>query len=132
MGYRIDYRSRSVTISGDTKLDENLIRHATGTDLLIHEVFAISPRLAEMPMLKPIADHHTSPEQAGTVFSRTKPKLAVYSHFALIEAAIDEVVARTRSTYPGALEAGEDLMRFTIGREVTVKRWNAEKRKYAD
>jgi ribonuclease Z len=132
VGYRIDYRSRSVTISGDTKLDENLIRHATGTDLLIHEVFAISPRLAEMPMLKPIADHHTSPEQAGTVFSRTKPKLAVYSHFALIESAVDEVVARTRSTYPGALEAGEDLMRVTVGREVTVKRWNPEKRSYAD
>ncbi len=132
VGYRVDYRSRSVTISGDTKFDENLIRHATGTDLLIHEVFAISPRLVAMPMLKPIADHHTSPEQAGTVFSRTKPKLAVYSHFALIEATVDDVVARTRSTYQGALEAGEDLMRFSIGREVTVKRWNAELRKYPE
>lgn len=130
VGYRVDYGGRSVTISGDTKLDENLIKHATGTDLLIHEVFAIAPRLATLPMLKPIAEHHTSPEQAGTVFLRAKPRLAVYSHYALIEATVEEVVARTRRTYPGALEAGEDLMRIAIGREVTVKRWNAELRKY--
>jgi ribonuclease Z len=130
VGYRVDYGSRSVTISGDTKFDENLIRHATGTDLLIHEVFAISPRLATVPMLKPIADHHTSPEEAGTVFLRSKPRLAVYSHFVLIEATVEEVVARTRSTYQGVLEPGEDLMRFVIGKEITVKRWNPELRKY--
>ena len=72
VGYRIDYGTRSVTISGDTKFDENLIKHATGSDLLIHEVFAMSVQLAKLPQLKTIADHHTSPEEAGMVFSRVK------------------------------------------------------------
>jgi ribonuclease Z len=130
VGYRVDYRSRSVTISGDTQFDENLIRHAAGTDLLIHEVFAISARLAALPQLKPVADHHTSPEQAGMVFSRVKPKLAAYSHFVLIGTTADEIIPRTRSTYQGPLEAGEDLMRFTIGSEVNVKRWSPELGKY--
>jgi ribonuclease Z len=130
VGYRVDYRSRSVTISGDTQFDENLIEHAAGTDLLIHEVFAISAQLATLPQLKPVADHHTSPEQAGAVFSRVKPKLAVYSHFVLIGTTAEEIVQRTRNTYQGPLEAGEDLMRFTIGNGVTVKRWNPELRKY--
>jgi ribonuclease Z len=130
VGYRVDYRSRSVTISGDTKFDENLIKHAAGTDILTHEVFAISPRMAELPMLKPIAEHHTSPEQAGVVFARTKPKLAVFSHFALIDATIEDVVSRSRSTYQGRLEAGEDLMRFVIGQDVSVRRWNADLRKH--
>lgn len=131
VGYRVDYGSRSVTISGDTQYDENLIKHAATTDLLIHEVFAISAKLAGLAQLKPVAAHHTSPEQAGTVFSRVKPKLAVYSHFVLIGGpTAEEIVLRTRSTYQGALEAGEDLMRFTIGNGVTVKRWNAELRKY--
>lgn len=132
VGYRIEYRGKSVTISGDTKFDENLIRHAAGTDLLIHEVFAISPRMAALPMLKPIADHHTSPEEAGTVFTRTKPKLAVFSHYALIDASVDEVVSRARGTYAGPLEAGEDLMRITIGSEITVKRWSQQHQRYAD
>lgn len=132
VGYRIDYGGRSVTISGDTKLDENLIRHAAGTDLLIHEVFAMSEQLAKLPQLKPIAAHHTSPEEAGTVFSRVKPKLAAYSHIVLLQTEVSELVSRTRSTYEGPLEVGEDLMRFTVGDSVVVKKWHPELRKYSD
>jgi ribonuclease Z len=130
VGYRIQYGSRSVTISGDTQFDENLIRHAAGTDLLIHEVFAISAQLATLPALKPVAEHHTSPEQAGKVFSRVKPKLAAYSHIVLIGTTVEEIVSRTRSTYPGPLEAGEDLTRFTIGDGVVTKKWDPVLRRY--
>lgn len=132
VGYRIDYATRSVTISGDTKLDENLIKHATGSDLLIHEVFAMSAQLAKLPQLKPVADHHTSPEEAGVVFSRVKPKLAVYSHVILLQTKIPELVARTQSTYEGPFEVGEDLLRLTIGDQVVSKKWNPEFRKYPD
>jgi ribonuclease Z len=34
------------------------------------------------PRIKAIADHHSSPEDAGIVFSRAKPKLAAFSHIA--------------------------------------------------
>ena len=132
VGYRIDYGTRSVTISGDTKFDENLIKHATGSDLLIHEVFAMSVQLAKLPQLKPIADHHTSPEEAGMVFSRVKPKLAVYSHIILLQTKVPELVSRTQSTYDGPLEVGEDLLRVTIGDQVVAKKWNPELRKYPD
>lgn len=132
VGYRIDYGTRSVTISGDTKFDENLIKHATGSDLLIHEVFAMSAQLAKLPQMKPVADHHTSPEEAGTVFSRVKPKLAVYSHVILLQTNVTELVSRTQSTYEGPLEVGEDLLRLTIGDRVVVKKWNPELRRYPD
>ncbi len=132
VGYRIDYGARSVTISGDTKLDENLIKHATGSDLLIHEVFAMSAQLAKLPQMKPVADHHTSPEEAGIVFSRTKPKLAVYSHVILLETKVTELVTRTQSTYAGPLEVGEDLLRITVGEGVVAKKWSSELRKYPD
>jgi ribonuclease Z len=132
VGYRVDYGSRSVTISGDTKFDENLIIHATGTDLLIHEVFAMSAQLAKLPQLKPVADHHTSPEEAGMVFSRVKPKLAVYSHLVLLGIKPEDLVSRTQSTYRGPFEVGEDLMRFTIGVDVAAKKWSTELRKHLD
>lgn len=121
VGYRIDYGPRSVTVSGNTKLDENLIKHAAGSDLLIHEVFAMSAQLAKLPQMKPVADHHTSPEEAGMVFSRVKPKLAAYSHILLLATEVRELVSRTQSTYQGPLEIGEDLMRFTIGESVVAK-----------
>lgn len=132
VGYRVDYGAKSVTLSGDTKFDENLIKFATGTDLLIHEVFATSAKLAELPYMKPVADHHTSPEQAGEVFSRVKPKLAAYTHVILLDVSQDVLVSRTRSTYAGPFQVGDDLMRFEIGDSVAVKRWNPEFRRYSD
>lgn len=132
VGYRVDYGAKSVTLSGDTKFDENLIKFATGTDLLIHEVFATSAKLAELPYMKPVADHHTSPEQAGEVFSRVKPKLAAYTHVILLDVSQDVLVSRTKSTYAGPFQVGDDLMRFEIGDSVAVKRWNPEFRRYSD
>jgi ribonuclease Z len=130
VGYRIDYGSHSVTISGDTKPDENLIKHAAGTDLLINEVFAMSAQLAKVPQLKPVADHHTSPEEAGMVVSRVRPKLAVYSHIVLLGIEARELISRTQGNYQAPMEVGEDLMRFTIGDGVAVKKWDPELRKY--
>lgn len=130
VGYRVDCGSRSVTISGDTKFDENLIKHAAGTDLLIHEVCAMSAEWSARPEMKAVADHHTSPEEAGMVFSRVGPKLAVYSHFIIIGTTVADIISRTRGSYGGPLEAGEDLTRFTIGKDVTVKKWDSQLRGY--
>ncbi len=79
-GYRIDYRGRSVLISGDTRFSENLIRNGNGVDLLVHEVAGSKPELLQNIVIRRILDHHTMPSEAGMVFSRTQPKLAVYSH----------------------------------------------------
>ena len=124
-GYRIDYRGRSVVLSGDTRFSENLIRRAEGVDLLIHEVAAIATHLrAGMApaVAATITAHHTSPEQAGEVFARAKPKLAVYSHIGRPSATEQDTIVPTRKTYSGPLELGEDLMVIEIGDTVTVRR----------
>jgi len=83
-GYRIDFGGRSVVLSGDTRFSENLIRHSQGVDLLIHEV--VSPETLQRTGVPPeraknIIAHHTTPEQAGEVFARTKPKAgALFAH----------------------------------------------------
>ncbi|MDP3083933.1 MAG: MBL fold metallo-hydrolase [Rubrivivax sp.] len=103
-GYRIDHGGRSVTISGDTRLSENLIDKAAGTDLLIHQVAAASEALLKIPTFRVILAHHTQPEEAATVFNRGKPKLAVYYHFVLLGVpgipalSEKEVFAATRKT----------------------------------
>jgi ribonuclease Z len=80
-GYRVDYAGHSVVLSGH-RYSENLIRFSQGTDVLIHDsryggLSGRRPPLARMKQ-KVIA-HHTTPEQAGTIFSQVKPKLAVFS-----------------------------------------------------
>jgi len=128
VGYRIEYKGRSVAISGDTRYDENVVKHGTGTDLLIHEVGAARPELlASSAPVQRIIAHHTTPREAGLVFSRAKPKMAAYTHIVLLssekipEPTLDEVVAETRQTYSGPLVVGEDLMSFEIGDTVTVR-----------
>jgi ribonuclease Z len=128
-GFRIDYGGRSAVVSGDTRFSENLIRYATGTDLLIHQVAAVRPELLTSPVFQVILAHHTKPEEAGVVFTRTKPKLAVFYHFVLpgtpqVPAMTErEVVELARKNYSGPLLVGEDLMVFRVGREgVNVKK----------
>ena len=126
-GYRIDHGGRSVTISGDTRFSENLIDKAQGTDLLIHQVAAASEALLKIPTFKVIIAHHTQPEEAGVVFTKVKPKLAVYYHFVLLGTptipALTEkdVFEATRKTYAGPLLIGEDLMAFRIERDQVLQ-----------
>ncbi|MBV8707750.1 MAG: MBL fold metallo-hydrolase [Acidobacteriaceae bacterium] len=129
-GYRINYGGRSVVLSGDTRLNENLIRFSKGADVLVHEVAWARPELLnKSEAARIIIALHTTPEEAGTVFSRVKPKLAVYSHIVLVttDPAISEptstdVITLTRKTYSGPLEWGEDLMTIEIGSKIDVHR----------
>mgnify|MGYP003433896514 FL=1 len=125
LGYRIDYAGRSIVLSGDTRLSENLIRHAQGVDVLVHEVFVPETlQRAGVPpeRAKKIIDYHVTPEQAGEVFTRAKPKLAVYSHVCMPTALEQDLVPPTRRTYSGPLEVGEDLMVIEVGDQIKVRR----------
>lgn len=107
LGYRVDYGNHAVVLSGDTRFSTNLIKFAEHADLVVHEV-------------ADSAERHTTPEQAGEVFRRVRPKLAVYSH--ILYEGLGELVRRTRTTYSGPLVVGEDLMRVVIGPHVTIYR----------
>ena len=125
LGYRIDYAGRSVVLSGDTRPSENLIRFAQEADLIIHEVAAGEDRFLSLgyPLerARTIIAHHTTPEQAGEIFARVKPKLAVYSHIVPAAAQKEDFIIPTRKTYSGPLEVGEDLMSFEVGSEIVVR-----------
>lgn len=124
-GYRIDYADRSVVLSGDTRVSETLVRNAEGVDLLIHEV--ASPGSFERAGVSAeraasVVAHHVTPEQAGEIFARTRPRLAVYSHIVQPTANGADLLPGTRATYDGRVEVGEDLMVITVGDTIDVRR----------
>ncbi|MBW1800825.1 MAG: MBL fold metallo-hydrolase, partial [Deltaproteobacteria bacterium] len=121
-GYRLDYEGKSVVISGDTRFSENLINFSKNVDVLIHNV-AAAPReqIEQSERLRSILDLHLTPEEAGEVFTRANPKLAVYTHMVLYT-SVDEVIERTRKTYHGPLEIGDDLMMFDIKNTIEIHR----------
>ena len=120
-GYRIDYRGRSVVLSGDTRVSENLIRVAAGADVLIHEAVdpvALRAGSRDPALTESIIAHHTTGEQAGQVFARVQPRLAVFSHAPGSEA----LLAQARRHYRGRLEAAEDLLVIDVTEQISVRR----------
>jgi ribonuclease Z len=133
VGYSIEFNGRSVLISGDTRLNQNVIKYGAGVDLLLHEVLAVNPAvLQKVPKLMAIFNLHTSPAQCGEVFAQDKPKLAAFTHIVLMGApafgvpfpapTVQDIIDETRKVYHGPLESGVDLMSFEIGDTVAVNR----------
>jgi ribonuclease Z len=128
LGYRVDFGPRSVVLSGDTRPSENLVKHARGADVLVHEVIAPDAERRgaassfSLEQRERIIAHHSTPEQAGKIFARVNPKLAVYSHIVPSFVTAADLVAPTRKTYAGPLEVGEDGMVIEVGDTVLVIR----------
>ena len=123
-GYRVDHAGHSVAISGDTRPNDNLVKFSQGVDVLIHEVVdevSLKKLVPSQRLFEAIVAHHTTPEQAADIFRRVSPRLALFSH----AEGGSAVVERTRRTYPGRVEFGEDLMVIDIGDEVVVRRRGA-------
>ena len=77
--------------------------------MLVHEV-------ADAETNREAARRHTTPEQAGELFTRVKPRLAVYSHAPDTES----VITQTRKTYSGP-QGAEDLLTIEIGGGIEVR-----------
>ena len=119
-GYRVDYRGHSVVMSGDTKPSDNLVKFSQGVDVLIHELGRSKQDPNLVGQARNIANHHTDGTEAGRLFQRVKPKLAVFSHYNVIPVP---TLALVRESYAGPVEFAEDLMTIEIGDTITVHRF---------
>ena len=125
LGYRIDYRGRSVLFSGDTRStrDSSIIRHGKDVDVLIHEVQVPSPGNSKEAKLANVSlPVHSTPEQASYVFAQTRPRLAVYSHIIPPGTTRRSLLDASRPFYSGEMEVAHDLMTISIGREIRISK----------
>lgn len=121
-GYKVEYKGRRVVLSGDTKYSEEVLAQATGADLVIHEVATVAgdPEAAikANPVIREVLNHHTNPMEAGALFAKARPRLAVFSHIVMISPTFsippEEILRQARKTYDGPLTVGADLMRFRV------------------
>ena len=92
VGYRFDYKGRSLVISGDTAASPVLAKAAAGADVLFHEGLQVT-MVAEMhsaaernhraPMAKiteDIPSYHTTPEEAAGIAAQAGVKQLVFYH----------------------------------------------------
>jgi ribonuclease Z len=122
LGYRVDYAGHSVVLVGDTRYTENVIRAAQNTDLLI---YPMAMAAAGSPMEPTVKIHFTTPEDAGRIFSQAHARMVVYNHIILLgtpQPTLEEILSRTRTTYAGPLQIGEDLLHIDIGAAIDTYR----------
>jgi ribonuclease Z len=129
VGYRFDYKGRSVVISGDTTPTPMLVAVAKGTDLLVHE--ALQPKLVGLisksldakgikktaQITRDIVDYHTSPEDAAKAAQSAGVGELVLNH---IVPAIPSrffypaFLGDAQSHFKGPITIGEDGMLFSL------------------
>lgn len=92
VGYRFDYKGRSVVISGDTAVSPIVAKYATGVDLLVHE--ALSTPLVNLirqaalaagntkraQIMLDIQNYHTSPSAAAAIARDDKVGALLLNH----------------------------------------------------
>ena len=125
VGYRFDYKGRSLVISGDTMYSESLLEHARGADVLFHEALNApmvqlmneNAGLAGSPMLarvtQDIPSYHSTPEDAAKIAAAAKVKQLIYYH--IIPPLPSPILTSlflgdARNYYQGPITMGEDGM----------------------
>jgi ribonuclease Z len=128
VGYRFDWRGRSVVVSGDTVKSANLVHVAKDADVLVHEAQAnhilevlrgvattTRPRAAKI--LGDIPSYHTTPVQAAEAANEANAGLLVLTHLtppppnALVERIFVRGVSAVR---PAGWVLADDGMLITL------------------
>ena len=141
VGYRFDYRGRSLVVSGDTIPCPSLVRHSRGADLLLHEAvqasivkmiedeYRASSNFALAKIMSDIPGYHTTVENAARIARDAGVKhLALYhilpplpSSFILHHVFLGDA----RKYYPGPVTIGVDGMLISLpagNNEIKVKK----------
>jgi ribonuclease BN (tRNA processing enzyme) len=100
VSYRIERKGRSVTISGDTDVSEELVGLAEGTDVLVCE--CSFPDGMKIP-------GHLIPSEAARTAARAGAKKLVLTHFYPPCDEVD-VVAQAAEVFSGEIVKAKDLM----------------------
>jgi len=92
LGYRFDYKGRSLVISGDTSYSENLIENSREVDVLIHEAQAnhminllrdfnlqMGANL-NAKLMEDITTYHTTPVEAAEIANLANVKHLIFYH----------------------------------------------------
>lgn len=129
VGYRFDYKGRSLCISGDTAQSENLEKVCKGVDIIVHD--SLQPKMVEemakameergntiaSKIFFDILDYHASPEQAAESAQRAEAKMLVLSHL-VPPMPTDYLYAAFLRDAPekfdGPIVVGEDGMLFSM------------------
>lgn len=125
VGYKFEYKGRSVVLSGDTVYSKSVLQQSKQVDLLIHEALSVQlvnwineyGRPTASKVAHDIVSYHSSPEDAARIAEEAGVKHLVYSHIIPpINSKIleDYFVKDAKKIYKGDMTVGIDGMLFSM------------------
>ncbi len=109
-GYRFTTPDRVIVISGDTSLDENVEKHSTDADILIHEVYSDAGLGKRTDFWKQYhSRNHTSAHELGAMAARVRPKLLVLTHALFFGSSEEKLISEVKEKYTGDVVLARDL-----------------------
>ncbi len=109
-GFRFETADRIIVVSGDTAPSRNLIEHARGCDVLIHEVYSQAGFQQRPPDWQRYhARFHTSTAELAEIARQVRPKLLVLTHELFWGTTPEELLDEIARTYDGEVRCGKDL-----------------------
>ena len=109
-GYRFETADRTVVVSGDTVPSDNLVKHAEGCDVLVHEVYSQAGFEKRSPKWQRYhSNFHTSTRELAEIANRVRPKLLVLTHQLFWGTTCEQLLAEIKAHYDGEVRCGSDL-----------------------
>jgi ribonuclease BN (tRNA processing enzyme) len=109
-GYRITTADKSIVISGDTAISENVLNMARGVDVLIHEVISDSGLLKNSAEFQSYhKQSHTPASELGRLASEARPGLLVLYHGLYYGVPEQRILDEVRAAYDGPVVLANDL-----------------------
>ncbi|MGA1318852.1 MAG: guanitoxin biosynthesis MBL fold metallo-hydrolase GntH [Rubrivivax sp.] len=117
---KLEWNGLTFVYSGDTTPSEFMVENAAGADVLVHETFNTVGQLMERSGYDERTARgvgtiaHSDPAEAGEVFARCAPRLAVAFHFFNDFDTAREMEQQVRTRYTGPLVLARDMMVFNV------------------
>jgi ribonuclease Z len=120
-GYRADYKGRSVSISGDSVYDANLVAASTGADLLFHDALnadmVVRMREALAQAGRDVLDYHATPADAARAAQDAGAGRLVLYHTVppLPSRALNALFMKdAQALFDGPMEVAEDGLIYSL------------------
>lgn len=140
VGYRFEYKGRSLVISGDTLPSEVLTHNSAGVDLLLHE--ALQPNMVRIltdvnkkygrsnlaAITKDILSYHTFPEEAARIAEEADVGHLVFYHIIPplpVSTLNTAFLGEAKRYFSGPITIGCDGMLFSLpaGNKKILRKW---------
>lgn len=139
VGYKFEYKSRSLVISGDTVYTENLVNQSKNADVLICEALnkelvniinenaSLTKGVTTKKITKDIQNYHITPKQAAEIAAKANASRLVLTHIIppLPSPILTNIfLGDAKKIYDGKINIGRDGMLISMiaeGKDIKTK-----------